>query len=270
MNLSKCVLSSMASLSIFTVLSIQCIAGNLFQGDSSFETGPGAMVMGSSGASGQWSLDSKASAEGTRSLKLTCSAAGRTQSVPFPITAEQEGKTFTFSLYAKADRDGIPARLYMLQQNWTNGVYGQDVILTKEWKRHSITGQMKKGEYWLGIEAKKPGVIWTDAFQLEEGAKPSDYRNTPKACVGISVPAANDHVFFKGEAIPISIGAFDVTDGGNARLSVWITDCHGKTVMREEHEVFQKGGRFDMVYEFNPKELGWFNIHSELSRDGKL
>ena len=247
------------------------IAGNILEGDSSFETSVGDKIVSSANGIVKWELNSDTAWDGKQSVKLNFPSGDWCQSKPFCIIAEEDGKTFTFSVYAKSEREGVPARLYMIQQNWSHGIHGQEFKLTKEWKRYSISGRLKNGHYWLGFGTNVPSVIWMDAFQFERGEKPSDYINCDMA-IGISVPYAYDNVFFEGEKIPVSFMGIDLKNDGSRKdltHSFTISDYSCKTVEKKRQVIVPENGKFNFKYEFVPPGLGWFLIRAELKNHEK-
>lgn len=171
----------MLSLTVLGIISLffpgNAYSENLLPGDSGFESGIGDMVVNSCRNKITWEIDSNQAAEGKQSAKLKYDTKDWTQCKPIVITPEQDGKTFTFTIYAKNDQDGVKGRLYMIKTNWKHGIHGAVFNYTKDWKRYSVTGKLKQGTYWLGVEAQKPCTLWIDAFQLEEGNKASNYKN---------------------------------------------------------------------------------------------
>lgn len=118
---------------------------NLIPGDSCFE------VINSFSAG---EIDPGEAAVGGRSLQWNMAGAGRgwIRHAPLPV---QPGKTYTFSLYAKAERDGVKARLIAANPRWRHTTFGPTVVLDKEWNRCSFTFKAKQPSYWLGIHENK-------------------------------------------------------------------------------------------------------------------
>ncbi|MGI6087355.1 MAG: sugar-binding protein [Kiritimatiellia bacterium] len=88
--------------------------------------------------------------------------------------------TYTFSVYARAARDGEELGLYIRgmdppkpEERWK---------LTRDWKRYSYTSEFKGApilinqEYYL-YTYNKDAVVWVDAMQLEEGDTPTEFED---------------------------------------------------------------------------------------------
>lgn len=246
---------------------------NLISGDSSFETGINDMIVSSRHGNISWNLDITADAiDGQQCIKLRYESSDWTRCKPFVIPDELDGKDFTFSVFIKAERNGVPAKLLMVRTDWGHTVSEQPFTLTKEWKRYSISGKLKKGEYWMGVALQKPGTVWCDAFQIEKDRKTSSYRNNPDICFDISVPAENNFVFFDSEEIPMAVTVANLTNtqiSGNLVLALKIKDCFGKVFEEREWNVVLKTNRFKLQHVLKPSALGWYSLAFELSNGDK-
>jgi hypothetical protein len=248
-------------------------AENLFPGDSSFESGRGDMITGSFNGKITCTIKCDDAAHGKSCAELNFISRDRTKSKPIPISSAQNGKIFTFSVYAKSNEEGLKGRVCMIQTDWSNTLHGKFQPIGKKWKRYSITGRLKKGNYWLCLETDKPGTVFIDAFQVIEGKKASEYRNKEGIYLGISIPGNNSYVFFQNQKIPVS--AFVTVEGKNdaingATLNLRISDHNKTTVMQKEYPVIMKDGIFKAEVEFIPPRLGWFKITAKLQKDKKI
>lgn len=255
------------------ILFHQSVADNLLQGDSSFEAGPGDMVTSSFNGQATCTVKCGNAADGKAFAELKFVLPDKVQSRPFPVSPGQDGKLFTFSIYARSDADGLNGRVSMIKNDWSDSIPGTFLPVTKEWKRYSVTGKLKKGKYWLWFEIDKPGIVDVDAFQMEEARQASPYRNHDGIYIGLSIPGENSFVFFEDEKIPVSVfvtsqGKADDPDG--SILSVSISDHNRKAVFQREFPVVMKDGIFKTDLDFLPPAFGWFRIKAELIRNKKI
>lgn len=244
-------------------------AGNLLTGDSSFESGSDSIGLEPKSGRIQVTLDDQASApNGMQCVKLS-PASGSVICKPFEITPALDGKPFTFSLFAKADKAGVPARLFIFKYDNNQSIAANPITLSKSWKRYSLKAPLKSGKIGLGIDLNSPSVIWIDALQLEQGNTPSEYMLNSEFTIGATIPANNNYVFFKGEEIPILIHAISFSGNNLDKhdISIKITDCFGKTISETRKNVDNKS--FEWEYKFNPEKLGWYKIQAKLVSGGK-
>jgi hypothetical protein len=95
-----------------------------------------------------------------------------------PRLSVQAGKTYTLSLYAKADTPGIALRMFVIDAGWGNTQWA-DVTLGTEWRRYSLTRAWPpglSGKVWVRADVMSAGTAWIDAMQFEEGGAASPYR----------------------------------------------------------------------------------------------
>lgn len=251
----------------------QAVADNLLQGDSSFETGCGNIITGSFSGKATCTVKCGNAADGKAFAELNFISADKTQNRPFSVSQDQDEKIFTFSVYAKSNMKNLNCRLSMIQNNWTNTITGNYLPLTKEWKRYSIAGKLKKGEYWLCFEADKPGTVDVDAFQLEQGMKASPYKNHDGIYLGLSIPGESSYVFFENEKVPLSFFVSAQGKGNDpdaATLSVTISDHNRQTILQRELPVVMKDGIFKTGLDFLPSGFGWFKVKAELLKNKKV
>ncbi len=246
---------------------------NVFLGDSSFESGWGNMITGSFNGKITCTIKCDNAVNGKACAKLNFISRDKTKSKPILISSAQNGKTFTFSVYAKSNLEGLKGRVCMIQTNWSNSINGTFLPIGKKWKRYSVTGRLKKGKYWFCFESNKPGTVFIDAFQLVEGKTPSEYKNEEGIYLGLSIPGNNSYVFFQNEKIPVS--AFVTVEGKNnaingATLNLCISDHNKATALQKEYPVIMKNGIFKADLEFLPARLGWFKITAKLLKDNKV
>ncbi len=139
---------------------------------------------------GGWGLDSDNPYHGGQSLRLVHRVkGGEPPDVNHRITAGvfypplmKESATYTFSLYARAARDGDELSVHI--GSMTPQSPGGRWKLTREWKRYAFTGTLShqgapgamggsRGFFLYTWD--KDAVIWIDALQMEEGAAPTAF-----------------------------------------------------------------------------------------------
>jgi len=83
--------------------------------------------------------------------------------------------TYTFSVYARAQREGEELGLYI--EGMTLQEPKEKWKLTRDWKRYSFTGEFTKGQnqsFYL-YTYSKDAIIWIDTLQMEQGDAPSAF-----------------------------------------------------------------------------------------------
>ncbi|GDY07382.1 hypothetical protein LBMAG52_08680 [Planctomycetia bacterium] len=91
---------------------------------------------------------------------------------------DAQPQTYTFSVYMKADRAGLPVWLRGMQMN-RHKEHGEaaDLTLTTDWQRYWITGVIpaKVSESIYEVRLREPGTIWIDGVQLERGSIATEF-----------------------------------------------------------------------------------------------
>ena len=162
------------------------------------------------------SIDTTTAVHGQKSLRIDNRKA---KTFLEYMTAEvffTPGATCTYSVWLKADRP-TRAQLFLLNnqhdteagKNYWLGK-GQNVQLTTDWKRYSITRALQKPhrKVTLQLELREAAVVWVDAVQFEENQTPSSY--APSAPVEAAFELKK-HILFPGKA-PIEFSAANYTD----------------------------------------------------------
>ena len=117
-------------------------------------------------------LDTENPFHGKVSLKLVSKKHGGTWTMAEVWPKEPEPTEYVFSVYMKADRDGLQAGWFGFNQN------NPKVKLTTKWKRYYIKGSVPFHSYdnplW-GVRTDDVGTMWVDALQLERGSEPTEF-----------------------------------------------------------------------------------------------
>ncbi|MBN1676572.1 MAG: carbohydrate binding domain-containing protein [Kiritimatiellae bacterium] len=133
-------------------------------------------------------IDDTAAFKGTRSLRMRIRK-GETPPMPSQFTIPVEkGKTYSFSFYAKADRENVRTSVLSVTQFWPQFPLSKRITLTTDWQRYSFevtaTNRLMSiglGERWWDEEAGDQidgATIWIDCVQFEEGPL-TDYTEKP-------------------------------------------------------------------------------------------
>jgi hypothetical protein len=109
----------------------------------------------------------------------------------------ETGKTYVFSVYLRAEKEGTGAQLCVWNFVWNSPMDKEGVskrfILTTDWRRYQVACTIPREGWTRGFRPEvtlficSQGIksaIWADAAQLEEGAEatpytPDDYRAAP-------------------------------------------------------------------------------------------
>ncbi|MFA6816141.1 MAG: sugar-binding protein [Lentisphaeria bacterium] len=236
-------------------------SSNLIPGDSSFETGFGTLT-GGDWQDGSYEIDPTTGGDKKQSLKIN----GNISSIPI---ATEPGKTYIFSLYAKADKDNVKAGLYLINPGWKQTVR-QEIVLHKEWGRYFIKMKATQRDYWLGFS----GAGWVDAYQFEEGNKPTPYKNKEPVSIGCSSSSEYQYVFFPDEKIELNfsvVKAWKDADITDLDFSYQIIDFYKNIVKRGEKKItLNEEGRYKEMIPFQAKKLGFFSVRYQFKRKGQL
>jgi|GEM_PF-2316812 len=247
---------------------------NLIPGNNGFETGVQPCVFDSMCGSATWLLDEAEKYEGRQSLKLRFIKNDWVRSKPIPISREQAGRAFTFSIYARADQDGISGTLYLVNAAW-RGTHSKVINLTRNWQRYSLSAILKEGGYWLGFGTASTNQcqVWVDAYQLEDGDKPTPYRDREAADFGIDIPSEHGNMFFPDESVKVRILALNRFESANSLPLAWrVSDYYGRTVQSGEKQIkLDKDGFGREEIILNGLKLGFYSVRAGLkTKRGKL
>ncbi len=132
-------------------------------------TTPGAAIQEKDARFGKRCIQlTKTTTSGYEQLMLRCD--------PASVSA----KTYTLSVYLKADRNGRDAWLRGMKMN-AEKEHGEAVALklSTEWQRYSITGVIPANvsEASHEIRLREPGQIWIDGAQLEPGSTATEFED---------------------------------------------------------------------------------------------
>lgn len=167
--------------------------GNLIGPGASFELGPGrAVVFGERVLSplsggpigrcrGTTTVVETDAPDGRRALLMSCPG-GRATSLELPWCGLAAGQPYTFSLWLRAEREGVKAAFGVADPRWQ--ALGTQVTLTGQWQRYAAVFTAPKVHRqafwpWLTISPERDTRVQVDGLQLEPGSAPT--RFTPPA-----------------------------------------------------------------------------------------
>ena len=274
---------------------------NMLTGDTSYETEPDTLTSGNLDYGVlPFAWDEKEAFHGKRSLRVDWDQKNR-RDVFIPThdswvdnhicltTPDLEnGKTYTFSFYAKAEHDKAPLAIWLNPgAGWgfwpAKSNYYKTFYLTRDWQRYTFTftailadkAPLKSYNCLFGFKKAKPGKFWIDAVQFEPGEQATAYQpSAPMSCgVRMNVPAGQGElrttcwsVYYAGKDPVSGIVRVASHDGKGGKLTVRTIDWQGKTLSEFSRDV--KGGE-SFPLKFDPNLRGWFKTVAVITRDGR-
>ena len=195
----------------------------------------------------------------------------------FPISLDRN-KVYTFSFYAKSNRQGNTLRVVhgnaprtafdgFYKTQWYGDTREPNCTfrLTTEWKRYSKTFPGSPTGLVLMLGGSD---ILLDGLQLEEGDKPTDFVCSP--IEGRFVTANKDNDLVKGEAMDAAI-LFTGTPGRKGTVDVTILNAFRETVFRRKLSVtIGKDGTRNIPLNPDPATVGEgvFVVRTDYAVDG--
>lgn len=264
----------MAGLFSFILPSIN--AENLIVGDSGAETEIRTLTEGPWGVfildKRQCKQDKSEHYDGSASLNVY----GNSNLSVREINNLVPGKPYTFSLYAKAAKNGTKAFLTpapFKRSEWrTMWRAKKSLVLSDKWERYSVTFTPKYDSYTIIYGLDENATAWFDAFQLEAGENMTEYKNATALSCGIDVTAKNGYVFFDNEKIEITFNAhsYVASKNSNLKFKYRINDYQDNTVIEKTEALkLDENGNFNMTLDFKPGKFGWFAVNMEILENDK-
>lgn len=280
---------------------INAAAENLIPGDTSLETEITTMTSGRMDPSilpVHW--DEKTAFHGEKSLRIDWDQKSRTlyyfpspsgwldKTFALDSSELENGKTYTFSFYAKANKDRMPFSL-KVSPNSTWWIYtpgnchGRDFTAGTKWQRFSYTfktiisdkAPVKGYSFMLRFTPSPAGSFWFDAFQLTEGDKIKTYQGSSTMDCGIMLTPCPDvnpeyrdtlrYIYYPGEKIEGKVRVVS-NDGKGGELVIRTIDYRNRTVSEMRQEV--NGGEI-IPLKWDSNRRGWFKVSAIITRGGK-
>jgi len=186
---------------------------------------------------------------------------------------------YTFSFYAKAEKEGTKADIGVKQFRWLNDV-NKTIVLGKEWKRFEMTITPEKkwnledaNRFLLCYGLKEVGVAWFDAFQFEEGAQAGPYSNATPASISVHVNSSDKNTFLSSEKclVDINVNQADKTEATALSAKYTVQDYAGKIVDEQSLPVDISNDRhWRKEIALPPDKLGWFLVTAQLYSNQNL
>jgi hypothetical protein len=196
-----------------------------------------------------------------------------------PVKNLKFGRPYTFSFYAKAEKEGTKGDISVKQFQWQNDV-NRTIVLGKEWKRYSITITPEKksalednNRFVLCYGLKETGVAWFDAFQFEEGDQAGQYANATPASISVHVNSTEKNTFLSSEKCAVDFDVYRAAPSSADELSVKYTvqDYSGKTVDEKTIKAnFANERYWHRAISIGPDKLGWFLVTAQLFSNQNL
>jgi len=255
---------------------------NLIEGDSSAETEVKSVTTGTWGITPSMEWDDSTAFDGKRSVKIMRYPGCPNLKWYFsPGTASVNdvknlkfGQTYTYSFYARSDKEGTKALIGGAQFKWKQWFPEKTIILGKEWKRYTLSFVPEKNfksdddnRYCMFYGLKEDGVAWFDAFQLEEGPVATEYRNSTPVAMGLIVRTKDKNTFLADEKKFIDINVRKAQHDCPAALTLKyvIEDYTGRKVDEgTSATIFDHDGFWKYTIDFNPGRLGYYLVRAEL------
>jgi len=276
-------------------------AENLIPGDTSFETEAATLTSGRMDPGYlpvHW--DDREAFHGKRSLRIDWDRKNRRLSFAkasdnwmdstFSLDSKElkNGKVYTFSFYAKADREQMPLVLIACPNStwWIYNTPGcvkfTNFKVGKNWQRYSVSFTAKlhpkapvKGySFMLRVQQSPAGSFWFDAFQLTEGDQLKEYQvSAPMNCgidlipcpISPEVRKTIRNIYYPGEKITGSVRVSS-NDGNGGELAIRTMDHQGKIISEQRRQV--RGGEV-IPLKFDSGRRGWFKTTATISRNGR-
>ncbi len=170
---------------------------------------------------GTYSIDTAEKVSGKNSLKLVFDKELCTRQGCFTYsTGVVVGQPVTFSVWLKADREGLPVTLTLWEvyTKWDR----REVRLTKDWKRYELTvPSAAQPLFRCGIIFNAPGTVWMDDLQLELAGKPSSYKVSDLDAVKFS----SDSVPALPAVPPVVVKKLKKSPAMDGNIDSWISEA---------------------------------------------
>jgi len=243
--------------------------GNYFD-NGSFESGlyPWGPAIGVSRSKviDQANLDETTAAHGKSSIKLTPDA-GSMFGLNNKMYALSPGK-YTFSFYAKADKPvQVLSRIRGLHtslKDYADTAISDKVELTTEWKRYSITNEIKdQPGYLYTAEFRAPVKeainVWFDAIQLENGDLTEYQPRNPLEIGYVSNKPGNIYYAGEGSAV-VDVLLNNTGNPSQATVNYKVEDYWGKQVDQGSKAVDVKAEGTRVSMPLFDKQSGIFRV----------
>lgn len=142
----------------------------------------------------------------------------------------EKGATYTLSAMMKSDRPDLKIKMKVERMGQ------QDVQLTTDWQRYTMTRKATDEHGYVGFELDLPAqkleeaTLWLDAVQLEKSDQATDF--APRAPVEVALSTDKpSHVFSTGEPVELKAAICNQTEAdAKATVSLSVSDFFDEPV----------------------------------------
>ena len=126
-----------------------------------------------------WGQDARDPWEGQQCLRIVDNLIRSNRASFLCVPQHEEPTPYVFSVYLRADRDGVGVRL----QDDRGYIERREVTLTTRWQRYWTTGTVAahcpRNHFTIQILPGFPQcTVWADAVQVEQGLEPTEFEGT--------------------------------------------------------------------------------------------
>jgi len=185
-----------------------------------------------------------------------------------------DAESVTISAYLKSDVPDFPADIGLVQL--PGGRVSRKVALTREWKRYSLTVDVK-GKYCIPLitvgvvpALARSVTVWIDAVQIERGDKPTAYQ--PRVPVELGVSSGVTGNFFSlGESVAFDLCLANQDEKEHeVSLAVRATDYWDRKVFEKRLALaVPAGGVAKKRLDTGLKRKGFYRVYFEYEIDGR-
>ena len=241
---------------------------NLLKGDTGVETEVFSVTGGDASWASFGSFDYRYDrGQGYRSERSVALIRPGLCSLPMTVPLEK-GKTYTFSFYAKADRENASCGINCYPADtkdwpWPPVSRAKQAWVSKEWGRCTYTFTAEKsGPYTPVFICSSAARINFDAFQLEAGDTATAYEPGEEADIGIDLADAPGEIHYLSEKLSPVISLRSSARGGQIRVTV--SDYLNRELARFQHDVPAGAGEvYRWALPYQPDRTGWFRISAQ-------
>lgn len=120
-------------------------------------------------------IDPSHSRSGKHALRIEVNAQVPRNGIKSFDTSINKDLPFTFSIWLKADRAGVPA-VMTIHEKWGK-LHTKEIEVDTEWKKYSFSLKgAEKSEIWAGVQILTPSILWADDAQVESGSETGEFR----------------------------------------------------------------------------------------------
>lgn len=186
-----------------------------------------------------WALDDTLGHSGRRSIRYTVPKGFHPRMLASRAIAVEPGRPVTLSYWARTDRPGAGAHLFVWSVNWGDFPVIAFEKYTAEWQRFSATFTPKGpfvrvclgDHWWVGADGQVDGAnIWFDDVQLEDGTTAGPFSQPPMLAAS-DTGTAGQLLPLGAAAPPLMVDVFN-TSAAPARIAttVRIQDSERRTL----------------------------------------